>query len=154
MVLTKKAFRNESPQDFIQNGTIWSTIVFSLSTTQLTTSIASSLAAWRLRDSISAYHYNIVCYLGIATVFTSTASILVPFAHIYKSWSSIIRFILVFMLIILLGLLLGPRFNHYKVFPGRAPLNHASDNTALVYQASCLLEMKGALVSMRKRREI
>lgn len=137
--------KSESPQAFMQNGTIWSIIVFSLSTAQLTSSIASSLAALHLRDSISAYHYNIVCYLGIAAVFTSSASMLVPFAHTYKSWSSIIRLTLLLMLIILLGILLSPRFTHYKVFPGRAPLDHASNDTALVFQVSCLLEMRDAL---------
>lgn len=153
MILTKQTIRSESPQAFMQNGTIWSIIVFSLSTAQLTSSIASSLAALHLRDSISAYHYNIVCYLGIAAVFTSSASMLVPFAHTYKSWSSIIRLTLLLMLIILLGILLSPRFTHYKVFPGRAPLDHASNDTALVFQVSCLLEMRDALVSTRKEEK-
>lgn len=151
---TKQTLRSESPQAFIKNGTIWSIFVFSLSTTQLTTSIASSLATWQLRDSISAYHYNLVCYLGIATLFTSLASMLAPFAHIYKSWSGIVRFVLLFMLMVLLGLLLHPRFNHSKVFPGRAPLNQTSNYTALIFRASCLLEMQGALVSVETVREL
>ena len=112
---------------------------------QLNTSIAYSLAAlvMRYHDSISAYHYNIACYLALAAAFTSTTSMITNQTIRGKAWNTMIRMILTVMALVLLAILLGPRWAHYLVFPGRPPKMepNSSSNTALVIQASCLLSL-------------
>jgi hypothetical protein len=112
---------------------------------QLTTSIAYSLAALIMKhyDNISAYHYNIVCYLALAAAFTSTTSMFTNQTILSKPSHTAIRVILIMMALVLLCILLGPRWMHYLVFPGRPPQMkpNNSSNTALVIQASCLLSL-------------
>lgn len=114
---------------------------------QLTASIAYSLAALKLRnqDSISAYHYALVCYLVTAAIFTSSASMTTnkSIPTKFKPVTFTMRIVLTVMMMLLFGILLEPWSQRQFVFPGRTPKMSPNNlnGTALVVQASCLLNL-------------
>ena len=62
-----------------------------------------------------------------------------PPLYIQKKWISAARVTLFLASIILLGILLGKRFDKRHFFPVRAPSNTAGKKSALVLQTSCLI---------------
>ena len=121
--------------------TVWSTITLGLSDIQLASSFAYSASATYLlhaRD-LTAYHYNVICYLGIAATFTSVATMFSPPLYIQKKWISGARITLFSFSVGFLGYLLVRRFEKRDIFPVRAPSSAAGKKSALVLQTSCLI---------------
>ena len=128
-------------QPWSEHETVLSAITLALGDIQLANSVAYSASALYLlyaRD-LSAYHYDVVCYLGIAATFTSVATMLSPPLYIQKKWISAARVTLFSSSVVLLGILLGKRFEKRHIFPVRAPSSAAGKNSALVLQTSCLI---------------
>jgi hypothetical protein len=130
-----------------QESTIISTITAGLADGLLITSITFSLSCiiQRHRDNITAYHYDLVCYLSLAATFTSiTASFSTPVLA-EKRFPSGVRLVGYFLAIGLLGGILGPITKPAKAghtFPARAPTLDLANlkQSALVLQASCFIE--------------
>lgn len=130
-------------RNFDEHETVWSTIALAFSNIQLVNSLAFSTSAINLIriGSFSAYHYDIVCCLGLAATFSSAATFVSQTLSAPKGWLSITRFLLFFLSVILLIYLLAIR-SWKNNFPGRAPSHDAKKNSALVLQASCFLHQK------------
>lgn len=126
-------------RNFDEHETVWSTIALAFSNIQLVNSVAFSTSAINLIriGRFSAYHYDIVCCLGLAAIFSSAATIFSLTFRAQKGWLGIARFLLFFLSVGLLAYLLTIRWQ--KDFPGRAPSHDAKKNSALVLQASCFL---------------
>lgn len=129
-------------RNFGEHETVWSTIALAFCNIQLVNSVAFSI--WAINfiriGRLSTYHYDIVCCLGLASIFSSAATMFSLPSFIQKSWISGARFLLFFLSVGLLGHLLTIRWN--KDLPGRAPSNGTKKNSALVLQVSCLLKQK------------
>lgn len=119
------------------------TLALGFSNIQLANSVTFSTSALvfmrSARPSFSAYHYDLVCCLRLAAIFTSAAKMFSLRSYVQKRWISVARIIHFFLSAGLLGHLLRIRRGKINIFPARAPLHEAKNNSALVLQPSCLL---------------
>jgi hypothetical protein len=128
-----------------QETTIISTITSGLADGLLITSIALSLSGIILKqtNNITAYHYDLICYLGLAATYTSVITIFATPVLDKKNFLETLRILGYYLSIGLLGGVLCPitrPFQAGHTFPARAPTPGTGKQSALVLQASCFID--------------